>query len=337
MNYLKILFFSLFFCITSMAEADRFIKKDYTTDYLNSRHQLTSLNSHYQMQSGMVVAEDLIFEQQNYIRLKTENYGARNGLCEGQSFANSPAIKSVYCSATLVAPDIVVTAAHCLRTRGCLQMSFLFGLTSSDFQGPSEGFSNYINKQEHYFECQNVLEVGSGWTRQGHGQSTENDWAIIRLNRPVPGAVTLPCRRSGRLEVGESVKSVGHPRGLASIESYGSVKHSGSNRLGHNFVTASFYAESGNSGGGVFSGLDLFEGTLVETYDPNILTPYIDSGSGCNLWRSQEEYRDLAQSKVGSYVVPVSQFKAALQRHVRTARSGTTIRGQRAKQVVGAD
>lgn len=307
------------------------------TDSLNSRHQLTSLNSPYQLQSGMVVAEDFIYEKNNFIRLKTENYGERNHLCAGQSFANSPAIKSIYCSATLVAPDIVVTAAHCLRTRSCQQMSFLFGLTSSDFEGPSDGFSNYINKQEHYFECQNVLEVGSGWTRQGLGQSTENDWAIIRLNRAVPGSVTLPYRRSGRLEVGESVKSIGNPRGLASIESFGSVKHRGSSRIGQNFITTSFYTESGNSGGGVFSGLDLFEGTLVETYDHNILGPFVESLSGCNLWRSQEEYRDLNQPRVGSYVVPVSQFKEALQRHVRTARSGVHTNSQGTRQVIGAD
>ncbi len=289
-------------------------------DYTNSRHQLTGQNSQYQEQSGMMVAQDMVQERETFVRLRTENYGERNNLCEGQSFSDSPAVKPAYCSATLVAPDLVVTAAHCLQTRSCEQMGFLFGVTSSDFEGDDYNFSDPMDKQEHYFECQNVLEVGEGWTKQGEGHSTENDWAIIRLNRVVPGATNLPFRRSGQLEVSDSVKAVGNPRGLAAVESFGSMKHLGADIKNKNFMTASFYTESGNSGGGVFSELDLFEGVLVETFDPAILKPFERTAARCNVWRAQKEYRDQEHSQIGSQVVPVSTFRSAMQRHMRTSR-----------------
>ena len=174
------------------------------------------------------------------------------GLCDGERFASQPSVP--FCSATLVAPDLVVTSGHCLGAEGVTAASarcgdvmivFDYAYTDSEEQR-SLPFRDIPSS--NVYRCTKVEAIG--WEREPINQ----DWAVLRLDRDVEGRAPSPILDEPELAVGRGLVQIGHPSGLpqkivvsmVTEPSYPGVQYEGN--------TFAYDADifGGNSGGGVF-------------------------------------------------------------------------------------
>lgn len=119
-------------------------------------------------------------------------------LCSDERFADEPVLG--FCSAWLVAPDLVATAGHCVSDGICDGIGFVF-----DFH--STGASANLDRipADRVFACQEIVarEFEDGG----------RDYALIRLDRDALGR--LPFAVDGTAPaVGTPVATVGFPSGI---------------------------------------------------------------------------------------------------------------------------
>ncbi len=203
-------------------------------------------------------------------------------LCESERFGNQPLVGA--CSAFLVAADIVATAGHCVGSNP-VSTKFVFNVYMIDEKTPRV----VINEEDLYYAVELL----------GRVPNTEHDgedWALLRLDRPVtsPGAVPLPIRRSGEISVGEKVGMIGHPLGLPSKIAWGddTIVRDISRPKQFN---SNLDAYGGNSGSAVFNqATGIVEGIAFGGDDDYVLagdcaTSYIvpdDEGAGTGVMKS---------------------------------------------------
>jgi hypothetical protein len=166
--------------------------------------------------------------------------GVELGLCADQRFFTQPI--SASCSGTLVAPDVIVTAGHCMESEGqCAAASFVF-----DYLYTAEGVLAELEDDDVY-RCAEILAQENGVL----------DYAYVRLDRPVVGhspatlsrGIGETCRN---VEDGAEVSVLGFGSGLPlKIDDGGEVLDA-STALSYFFET-SLDTFGGNSGSGVFN------------------------------------------------------------------------------------
>ncbi|MFT4703487.1 MAG: V8-like Glu-specific endopeptidase [Bradymonadia bacterium] len=185
--------------------------------------------------------------------------GQSQDLCSGEAFTNQPT--AGFCSGTLIGPDLVLTAGHCVTSpSSCAATSFVF-----DYQwlGSNVGALN----SDDVYSCRSIV------ARQ---ESDVTDYAVLQLDRVVMGrtpATVVDMR--GSLPVGTEFAIIGSPSGLPmKIDSGGTVTDINSSSTIFYGTPDSF---GGNSGSGIFRASDnaLF-GVLIAGE-----TDYISDGS-CN-------------------------------------------------------
>ena len=189
--------------------------------------------------------------------------GPSRGLCEDERFYDQP--RSASCSGTLIDPDLVLTAGHCVdNDDDCRGLSFVF-----DYYYESEGELKTINLEEDVYDCDEIVvrELVDGM-----------DYAIVRLDRQVdPSHIPAQVRAGDEpLEFGDPVIIIGFGSGLpAKIDDGGFVTNPRADELVYfNATTDSF---GGNSGSGVFNEDSELVGILVRG-----ATDYVDDDeAGC--------------------------------------------------------
>ena len=121
-------------------------------------------------------------------------------LCASEPFALQPVFDGI-CSAFLVAPDKIVTAAHCINKDSCPFVAFVFGVGySNDNRDISKVSSSNV------YSCKKIIKR----VRQPQGA----DFAIIETDRPVVGRAPLWARRKDRVSAREELILIGNPIGL---------------------------------------------------------------------------------------------------------------------------
>ncbi|MBX3020656.1 MAG: trypsin-like peptidase domain-containing protein [Bdellovibrionales bacterium] len=135
---------------------------------------------------------ELVFDMQPY--------GQSERLCADEPFYQQGEVAD--CSGFLVAPDILVTAGHCVNSRAeCKSYHFVSGF-----------FVQYANhvpdrvRSDQVYECRELIASGLS--------GDKGDFAVIRLDRPVDGASPLPVRAAGEIRVGAPLVLAGYPMGL---------------------------------------------------------------------------------------------------------------------------
>jgi V8-like Glu-specific endopeptidase len=202
---------------------------------------------------------DLGFESAGKVPVSSTPLKESQNLCSGQAFEDEPT--APYCSGSLIAPDIVMTAGHCVKnTVVCwgIRIAFGYAVQAPDVM-PDELWSGDV------YRCKEVIE----------SQSDDDgpDFALIRLDRPVVGHKPLKLDKKAKQKVGDPVFAIGYPSGLP-------LKVAGNARIRsveEGYFISNLDTFVGNSGSPVFNAkTGLVEGILVSGDDD-----YVPANSSC--------------------------------------------------------
>lgn len=229
------------------------------------------------------------------------------GLCENEKFADQPSA-GINCTGFLVAPDLIVTAGHCVApymnssrpdlrnstTPACddfvwiADFAFSRGLRSL----PVDNWPN-----EKIFECAEVVRG-----RNPDFSSAQllpplfgDDYAVIRLKQKADGRPVFRISQKPTLPVGP-VYALGYPLGQP-------LKFSGPARIldasFQHFFSTNIDAFMGNSGSPVFDSTGMVHGVLVRGYPEDFVTHGLIA---CNAFNTcSEDATRCAQSVHGNF------------------------------------
>jgi hypothetical protein len=179
--------------------------------------------------------------------LSTQNYGEMMGLCKEEPFYEQGS--GAFCSGSLVAPDVIMTAGHCVPSAdACAGIKFVFG-----FAVKEKGVLPDAVPAGEVYGCRELL----GREQVGDGA----DWALVRLDRKVSGHKPLKLNLTGKIEAKTEILVIGHPAGLPTKVAGGAHVRDASK---DGFFVANLNTYGGNSGSAVFNSITgLVEGILV--------------------------------------------------------------------------
>ncbi|HAH32962.1 MAG TPA: serine protease [Elusimicrobia bacterium] len=217
----------------------------------DNRMELFAAPADIQNLSGSVASlwrtTNVVFNPQSKtFTLNAANFGSSFNLCPDERFRDQP--KGAFCSGSLVGPDLIMTAGHCLADAAdCAATKIVFGFSVKKMGGQAP----LKIAQNEVYNCKQIVKVLEG----------DADYSLIRLNRPVTGHKPLAVNRSSKLKNGDGVFVIGHPKGLPlKIADRATVR---------DIAPAGYFSTdldtfSGNSGSPVFNAkTKLVEGILV--------------------------------------------------------------------------
>ncbi len=195
---------------------------------------------------ALVDASDLTSSSTGQQILSGENFGSAYNLCASEPFREQTS--GAFCSGSLVGPDTVITAGHCITdANGCAKVRFVF-----DFALNQAGVERKSFSANDVYGCKQIVARDQ--------QSAGPDYAVIKLDRPVVGRTPLKFRKQGVVNVGDDLVVIGHPAGLPQKIAGGAKVRS----VQAGFFVANLDTYGGNSGSAVFNlSNGVIEGILV--------------------------------------------------------------------------
>jgi V8-like Glu-specific endopeptidase len=188
------------------------------------------------------------------------------GVCKEERFSQQPT--AAFCSGSLVGPDLILTAGHCIRQADCASTRFVFG-----FGYKKSGDSVASVPASEVYSCSRVLA----------SQALDADFAVVKLDRPVVGHRPLAVNRGALIAPQTEIGVIGHPSGLPTKVAFGAQVRKGAN----GYFQANLDTYGGNSGSAVFNAsTGVIEGILVRgeqdfEYKGNCMVSKKCSETGC--------------------------------------------------------
>lgn len=183
----------------------------------------------------------------NTAQLQTSKFGDAYNLCKDEPFRDQPT--GAFCSGSLVGPDLVMTAGHCIKSEDdCKNTKFVFG-----FQMGADGKAVTKLPAGEVYGCGKIVSRAL--------ESAGVDYAVVKLDRAVDGHKPLKVNRSGKLAGETPLVVIGHPAGLpVKVAGGAAVREVTEN----GFFTSNLDTYGGNSGSAVFNArTGEIEGILV--------------------------------------------------------------------------
>ena len=190
------------------------------------------------------------------------------GICSNARFSQQ--ITAASCSGFLVAPNIVITAGHCVTSLSdCRNSKWVF-----DFKQPETLEENEDQNAEFKVLKSNVYSCVDFKSELNY--SNKNDWAIVTLDRNVTDRTPLDFRKDGKVEDKAPLVVIGHPTGLPTKIADGANVRDNYDDI---YFSANLDTFGGNSGSAVFnSETGVVEGILVRGE-----TDYEYTSRGCRV------------------------------------------------------
>jgi V8-like Glu-specific endopeptidase/ankyrin repeat protein len=171
-------------------------------------------------------------------------------VCSDEKFAQQ--LSAGNCSGFLVAPNVLVTAGHCVFNQArCDSYFWVFDYNLSQ-EGDTNAPTSYDEKQ--VYSCKRIINYK-------YARGIMDDYAVLELDRVVDDRTPLKVRTNGSIKVGDAITVIGHPSGLPSkIAGGANVRNIEPNQ----YFTANLDTFGGNSGSAVFNDETMeVEGILV--------------------------------------------------------------------------
>lgn len=172
-------------------------------------------------------------------------------LCDNERFVEQPT--GAACSGFLVGPDLLITAGHCVQdSDDCDGASWVF-----DYKMENASQAPLYVSEKNIYACKKVL------AQKYNPNVTKypEDYALIRLDRPVVGRTPLKLNLNGKVDSKASLLLIGNPQGLPTKVAYGGKIRKNDNPI---FFTVNVDSFVGNSGSAIFNvDTGLVEGILV--------------------------------------------------------------------------
>jgi V8-like Glu-specific endopeptidase len=220
----------------------------YGSDDRQEYGQATGVLKTWAESVAMLVSDDKISCTNGMCPLSSQpwtiDFTSGSRLCSNVRYRSQPTLtfgpplQGGFCSGFLVAPDTIISAAHCFHSgRDCPHTRFVFGYNANASGG---GIPTSVPASNVY-SCVSQTNV---WL-----QDNAQDWIIYKLDRPVSNRTPLVVRHAGTMTQGVAVAEIGYPMGLPlKVSPTGNVTETSDPLLfSHNLE-----AFKGNSGGPVF-------------------------------------------------------------------------------------
>lgn len=257
--------FSSFLTIAALVISAQAIANNKGMDVIygedNRQDVYASTNSAYvelsKSTAAMIDTGNLKSASNGEIKIDAETLEDR-GICGKERFSKQ--ISAANCSGFLVAPNVLVTAGHCIRSEAdCRSYKWVF-----DYKVDYEDQGAINVPASSVYSCKKIID------RSLNGV-TKDDYAVIELDRKVTDRRPLSFRRSGKVAKGASLVVIGHPTGLPTKIADGAKVRS----LSTKYFVANLDTYGGNSGSAVFNAnTSEVEGILVRGD-----TDYVQQGS----------------------------------------------------------
>jgi len=198
--------------------------------------------------TAIQISNSLLKNEGDRVRVGGGIFQDAGELCDTERYASQPSPGR--CSGFLVAPDLLVTAGHCIQMDyHCQSNSWVF-----DFNASKDGTVNTLLNPQQIFRCVSIISTA-------RDNKTQNDYAVIRLDRVALGRTPLKFRTSGQVDQNADLVVIGNPSGLPTKVTVGGTMRDNTNPI---FFRANLDTFGGNSGSAVFdTRTGLVEGILV--------------------------------------------------------------------------
>lgn len=124
-----------------------------------------------------------------------------NGICSSERFSNQ--LIAASCSGFLISSDTLVTAGHCVESvSDCSNHSWVF-----DYANITEEKASFSFTKDQVYRCTKVVA-------REKNLDNMNDYAVVKLDRPVIGRTALKFRKSGKPANDAVFTVLGHPSGV---------------------------------------------------------------------------------------------------------------------------
>lgn len=183
------------------------------------------------------------------------------GICPAERFSHQ--VAGARCSGFLVGKDLLVTAGHCIKTMNdCENYSWVFG-----YEVKSTADITVTVSEENIFRCKEIVS-------RSLDSNTQDDYALVRLDREVKNRQPLKFRREGVIADNAPVFVIGHPIGLPTKVADGANVR---NNQPEKYFVANLDTYGGNSGSAVFNSETFeVEGILVRGEDDFVYNPNLN-------------------------------------------------------------